>query len=166
VQVIGFEGYGQIFEAEFDSIKANQSFCQIHGYCSPNPQNNPQAAPIQSYSGPHQTCGVFDIYYEDILLNNNWGFNEPNNIGLERRNTVCAVLTYLQGVFNFGQVPLLNHIRIEIEASYQTVYNPAPANWTGVIARATPFFPSIASSTPGYYGGYIYDKVTNWSSYL
>ena len=54
--------------------------------------------PIGSFPpGGIQTCGVFKIYYEDFAFS--VGFFEPTgNLGVDRRNTFCAVLTYVQSV--------------------------------------------------------------------
>ena len=58
------------------------------------------------------SCGKFTLYFEDLLPGYPAaGFADPVT-GAARRNTFCAVLTYLQNIFDFSNVPASAPIRI------------------------------------------------------
>ncbi len=107
------------------------------------------------------TCGKFKIYYADFLPGAPAvGFADPN-IGNVRRNTLCAVLTYVQTVFDFSNVLSSNPIRIEVEASFASNGNSAPTS-VGYFAYAGP---SINFTTPNKIeGGNVFDYITTGSN--
>lgn len=99
-------------------------------------------------------CGKFAIYYEDLIPTNpQIGFNDPT-WGVTRRNTLCAVLTYLQNTFDFSNVSASDPIRLYIEQSY-AAGNPAPGTTTW-FAQAGPYF---NQSQSGLIYGYVRDYV-------
>jgi hypothetical protein len=107
-----------------------------------------------SYAIEH--CGKFDIYYEDLISTNpQVGFSEvTGGLGAQRRATLCAVLTYVQSVFDFSNIPASAPIRFHVEQSYAPVANPAPTtvSW---LAIAGPTF--INTGTPHFINGFVYD---------
>jgi hypothetical protein len=110
-----------------------------------------------------EQCGKFRLYYEDYLQANNDGFaNTAFGLGLARRNTLCAVLTYVQTVYNFNQLPANEYIDLYIEWSYAALTNPAPFG-TGFLARGAPYFgPNFGQpGFAGFYGGYMFDHLTS-----
>jgi hypothetical protein len=105
------------------------------------------------------TCGKFRLYYEDFLHANNDGFAHVG-LGAARRNTMCAMLTYVESVYDFNQLPANDFIDLYFMQSYSAT-NPAPAG-TSFLARAGPYF-SLASgygTTPGFYGGNMFVHVS------
>lgn len=155
MQVIGYKGYGQaaMLPSNQDS---SHSFCEVVG------GGNGAVIPpgYTTVPGSIENCGVFDFYFEDVMLGNGWGFNDPAS-GADRRATVCLVATYLQNVFDFGQVPVIDHIRIEIRSSQVT-----PVGWQNTdLSGAFIFTPNIANTNNGYYGGYVFDKINDYINY-
>ncbi len=87
-------------------------------------------------------CGKFDIYYEDLILSNpQVGFSDATT-GIARRNTLCAVLTYVQSVFDFSNIPAGNPIRLHVNESLAPVVNPAPIGGS-TLAFAGPTFSNL-----------------------
>ncbi len=157
------KGSSQVIPLPGDSNYQPHPYCKIIGA---NSAGYTQNTPIGSYPSVPlsiEHCGKFDIYYEDIYLGVPYGFNDPNPIiAADRRACVCAVFTYLQSVFNFSNVPSNAPIKIEITQTYLAPGNPSPQpSWNifNTMAAATILFPNIANTTPGYYGGYVYDKI-------
>lgn len=109
------------------------------------------------------TCGKFRLYYEDLLQANNHGFAHPT-LGAKRRNTLCAVLNYVQSVYNFNQLPANDYIDIYVSWSYAGSTTTAPPNpapgGTAFLAQAGPILGGGYGTTPGFYGGNVFDHVT------
>lgn len=105
------------------------------------------------------TCGKFRLYYEDLLQSNNDGFAH-STLGAKRRQTLCAVLNYVQSVYDFNLIPTGDYIDLYVMWSYAPT-NPAPSG-TGFLAVAGPFFSpgSGYGNTAGFYGGNMFDHVT------
>jgi hypothetical protein len=98
------------------------------------------------------TCGNFRVYFEDMLQQTGDGFDDPI-VGVDRRNTFCAVLSYVQSVINITVT-----IDLHVDRSF-TASNPSPVG-TLYAAIASPKFTSNTfGSTPGYWGGNFYDHV-------
>lgn len=104
--------------------------------------------PFNNFTGTPVTCGSFNLYYADIANGSSFGFNDPND-GLDRRNTLCDVLTYIESVFDFSG--LNSNIDIYIEASTNNVLAP--------LANGGPIYPSSMSSTSGIYEGYFFEHL-------
>lgn len=102
------------------------------------------------------TCGKFDVYYEDMVGSNQMGFNHAQ-FGAARRATFCAVLNYLESVFNFSNVSPTNRIKIHVDTSYENTLNPAPVG-TNFLAYAQPQYPINAT---GIVNGYMHDYIVN-----
>lgn len=104
------------------------------------------------------TCGKFRLYYEDLLQSNADGFAHAT-AGPQRRNTMCAVLMYVQGVFDFTALTGANpNIDLYVMHSYAPT-NPAPPG-TMFLAQAGPLFPANFGSVAGFYGGHVLTHVT------
>lgn len=124
-----------------DNSQGNTAF---RGGAATGPSSFPANAKVR--------CGKFELYYEDLLPGNPAaGFGDPTS-GLIRRNTLCAVLTYVQGIVNFSNIPANKPIRIQVLQSYST-QNPAPLN-TQFYAFAGPFR-ALNATTP--VGGFVRD---------
>ncbi|MEZ5045907.1 MAG: T9SS type A sorting domain-containing protein [Chitinophagaceae bacterium] len=108
-------------------------------------------------------CGHIAFYFEDQLNSTGFGFDDPIN-GTDRRNTLCSVANYIQGILDFTSIPLNDPVKIEIQSSYGSVSNPTPTNWSNVLAAAIPEF-GINTTAPGYYGGQFFEKVNNYPNY-
>lgn len=121
LQVMGNKGYGQVATQPPSPDTNHHSFCKVIGGGTggvPIPPNYSQTA--------IQNCGAFEIYYDDINVGGfPSGFNDPI-VGATRRNTLCAVLTYLQNVLDFSQVPAADPIRLRIQQTYIPITFPAP----------------------------------------
>ncbi len=110
-----------------------------------------------------ENCGKFRLYYEDILLGNNKGFDVGGAFGtgpqaVARRATVCAVYQYIQSVYNFNAVPLSDPITIEIQASDEFLC-PTGAS-SVIIGYGTPIMWNFAS--PGIKNGNIFDHLVTF----
>jgi hypothetical protein len=107
--------------------------------------------------------GKFRVYYADLLPGAPAvGFADPNQ-GQVRRNTFCAVLTYIQSVFDFDNVLSSDPILIEVEASLAPGVNPAQSN-VGYFAYAGPTFNYSAAHTIE--GGNVFDYITTGNNYV
>lgn len=99
-------------------------------------------------------CGKFAIYYEDLIIGNPLaGYSDPIN-GLARRNTLCAVLTYVQSVFDFSNIPVGSPIKLHVNQSFDAITNPAPVT-VGYLAVAGPTF--INTGVPHIIYGFVRD---------
>jgi hypothetical protein len=122
-----------------------------------NTEYNPKTLPLSFPGYAIISCGKFDIYYEDLILTNpQVGFSDPVN-GVARRNTLCAVLTYVQSVFDFSNIPSASPIRLHVNESFAPVANPAPPG-TSFLAFAGPTF--VNNATPGIIKGFVHDYTT------
>ncbi len=103
-------------------------------------------------------CGKFDIYYEDRIPGTTpvpEGFDNAT-YGLDRRTTLCAVLTYVQSVFDFSNVHAnAPPIRLHVVQSHVPTYNPAPAG-ASFLAMAGPHFDNT-NPNPQIIKGFVYD---------
>jgi hypothetical protein len=101
------------------------------------------------------TCGKFKVYYDDVAYTTGGGFDEPGGIGSTRRNTMCAVLTYIESVYDFGNIPSGQYIRLHVDSSYtHTYHSPDKAN----IGFGAPFF-NRPLPTGTIANGFIYDYI-------
>jgi hypothetical protein len=99
-------------------------------------------------------CGKFDLYYDDLLPSSPpFGFADPT-FGLDRINTLCAVMQYIQSTFNLSSVSSSNPIRINIKQSLSPA-NPSTSDWAAI---ASPGY--INTGIPHIINGFIYDYVT------
>lgn len=122
-----------------------------------NEAYNPKTLPTAFPGYAIISCGKFDIYYEDLILTNpQVGFSDPVN-GAARRNTLCAVLTYVQSVFDFSNIPSASPIRLHVNESFAPIVNPAPQGMNA-LAFAGPTF--INNATPGIIKGFVHDYTT------
>jgi hypothetical protein len=80
------------------------------------------------------------------------GFND-GTYGATRRNTICAVLTYIQSVYDFSNIPSSNPIRLHVDSSYTHTYH-TPSVLT--LAWGAPYYkaPLVAGSVVN---GFVYD---------
>lgn len=101
-------------------------------------------------------CGKFKVFYADLLSGAPaGGFADPI-LGATRRSTFCAVLNYVESVFDLSNVPD-NSIRIEVEPSWITTLNPAPTSVT-YNAYASAHY---GAALPNHIlGGKVYDFIT------
>ena len=100
-------------------------------------------------------CGNFRLDFEDVLLNNNIGFDDPTpvnhrvlgltTIGEVRQQTVCEVFNYLGSLIN-------------IQGSPDVIIRESRTIPVGFLAGASPFF---AGGVSGIVGGTMYDHITS-----
>ena len=160
---ITFLGYSQINHnlLEFEQAHHQHATCglskEVLEKCKAPILKNTNLYPASSQF----TCGKFKVYYADFLPGAPAvGFADPS-LGEVRRNTFCAVLTYVQSVFDFSNVPADDPIRIEVEASFATVANPAPSN-VNYYAYAGPTYYFNSHGTIE--GGSVFDYITTGTS--
>ncbi len=111
---------------------------------------SPQSFPTSAID----TCGKFVLYYEDLIPGTTaGGFNDPTFGGLRRAN-LCAMLTYIQSVFDFSSIPSNDLIRIHIDTSFVI---PPIAYPLGFIGRASPYF---VGNGPAIVNGFLNQYVT------
>jgi uncharacterized protein YjdB len=106
------------------------------------------------------TCGKVDVYFEDVRQHLRTGFDDstlvgPDSLGVVRRNTFCAALSYIQSVFDFSKVSPANHIRVYVDTSFNHTFHRALFGTT-FLAFA---FPQYDSSTNGVKNGWLNDYV-------
>jgi hypothetical protein len=99
------------------------------------------------------TCGKFRIFYADRVWGTGNGFDGPT--GLNRRNLLCQVLTYVQATIDFSLIPPGQYIRIYVDTSYAAGVYPAPYG-TDFYARAGALYNPLAT---GVVNGYVHDFV-------
>jgi hypothetical protein len=101
-------------------------------------------------------CGKFKVFYADLLPGAPaGGFADPS-LGATRRSTLCAVLNYVESVFDLSNVP--DHsIRIEVEPSWITGLNPAPTS-VSYFAYASSHYGTLLPNH--IQGGKVYDFIT------
>lgn len=107
------------------------------------------------------TCGKVDVYYADVYRHLGIGFDDTTLVGTDtlgvlRRNTVCAVLNYIQSVFDFSNVDPANHIRIYVDTSFGHLRFRAPFGTT-FYARA---YPQYDTTITGIKKGWMNDYIT------
>lgn len=107
------------------------------------------------------TCGRIVVYYEDVNLAMSggpaMGFAQPAGIGLTRRSTICAMLNYVQSVWDFSNVPPNHFLRILVSRS-RTASFPPDATWKGQLGYGAPYFDST-HKTGDTVNGFFYDYV-------
>ncbi|GAA4456888.1 T9SS type A sorting domain-containing protein [Rurimicrobium arvi] len=110
------------------------------------------------------TCGKFILYYEDRRTGAPaGGFSDTGGIGLARRNTMCAVFSYVQSVFDFSGLNTAagEYIRIHVDTSYSKSYTFSSSYWASTLGNATPFFPSSSLVAGAYENGFVHRFVTS-----
>jgi len=102
------------------------------------------------------TCGSFNLYYEDLSIGSGEGFDHPT-LGPDRRNTFCAVLNYVESVID---IPAGTTIDIFVDQSLTPVALPAVAS-DRFLARAAPFYaPGGYGVVSGIFGGNMHEHIT------
>ncbi len=145
-----------LFHTQHLNCGINPAYLQTLGTPQAIPQQfsaqNSSSAPVNP-----EICGAFEIHYKDISLGNGIGFDDPAD-GADRRNTLCAVLTYIQSVIDFSLIPTTDRIKLNVRQSYGAVANPAPTTAT-FAARAGAYFDNTIT-TPRIINGFVHDYVT------
>lgn len=121
-------------------------------------QEAPPKTPNLFPPGARMVCGKFELYFADLLPGAPAvGFAETaGGLGLIRRNTLCAVLNYVQSVYNFNNIPSNAPIRIRVDASLAPTVNPA-AITDRFLANGGP---TVANTPNQINGGRVYDYTT------
>jgi len=108
------------------------------------------------------TCGKIAVYYEDrrlALLPGGIaaGFADAT-LGATRRGTICAVMSYLQSVFDFSGLPD-GGIRLFIDTTFAPTGYHAPTGHAlrGEVGEGGPFYAHSASHAP--IGGFVHDYI-------
>jgi len=104
-------------------------------------------------SGAIETCGKYSVYYADVAYSRNAGFSDPT-YGSARRSTLCAVLTYMQSVLDYSNVPA-GGIRLYVDSSYSsgfhsTFYFPG---------QAGPYSDTSSLTPPAVVNGFVHDYI-------
>lgn len=98
--------------------------------------------------------GKFRLIFMDVQTNTGLGFDDPL-LGTQRQNCACDVINYIASVISIPSTIGAPNPTIDIvfEESIYDINN-------SVLAFASPIFPAAYLTTPGYYGGYLYDFIT------
>lgn len=111
-------------------------------------------------------CGKYNVYFEDYLTYQK-GYWDPTVVGTStlgqiRRNTLCAVLTYVQTVVNHNNVPASAPIRLYVQPSW-SASNPASNSipTVGYLAQAGPNYAATPSTK--LINGFVFDYITSGS---
>ena len=100
-------------------------------------------------------CGHFNIYYEDDVVALNDGFADLS-LGTARKNTLCAVLTYIENTLNISTT-----IDLFVDRSLTPVNNPAPLG-TGWLANANAYQnANFNGNISGIYAGNMLEHITS-----
>ncbi len=131
---------------EANEIAYNRSFSMF------TPQGSMSAGSIF-------TCGKFRLYYEDINQVSGAGFDDIT-LGTARRNTLCAVLNYVESVVDINVNGTTDFIDLYIELSVSSSFNPAGTNDT-YLATGGPYMGAGFGGTPGIFNGHFFDHATS-----
>lgn len=77
-------------------------------------------------------CGHFNVYYEDDVVALNDGFADLV-LGAARKNTLCAVLTYIENTLN-----ITTTIDLFVDRSLTPINNPAPVGYSAQVDPPIP----------------------------
>lgn len=115
--------------------------------------NNPNI-PAGFPSSAILSCGKFSIYYYDMAYRPGQGFADAS-VGATRRNTLCAVLTYIQQTFDFSNIPAGQTIRLKVDSSYTAAYRTPDRK---ILTWGAPYFklPMLSGSIVN---GFVWDYV-------
>ena len=109
------------------------------------------------------SCGKFKVFYADLLPGAPAiGFADPVH-GIDRINTFCAVLTYIQSVFDFDNISSNDPIKIEVDASFDPILNPAGLSINYAAIAGPTFNNSISGKIQG---GNIFDYINGGNNYV
>lgn len=107
-----------------------------------------------------EECGKFQIYYYDMAYHPGEGFDDPF-VGATRRNTLCAVLTYIQSVYDFSAIPPGKFIRLRVDTSYTHTYHVPPIFTVfHQLGAGGPFYPASVPAG-SVVNGYVNDYLTS-----
>lgn len=109
-------------------------------------------SPLLPAHGVHEAgsileCGQFTIEFEDVNLNNGYGFDDPES-GAVRQNTLCAAFEYVASM-----------IDIHPDANIDVFIVESVDISDGWLARAGSYYVPDFGSVPGIYNGYTYDHI-------
>lgn len=149
-------------QAATELLNFNQDHGEDHLVCGLSKDvvlqhSTPPLKILSDYPSSSQfDCGKFKVFYADLLPGAPaGGFADPI-LGATRRSTFCAVLNYVESLFDLSNVP--DHsIRIEVEPSWITTLNPTPVT-EEYYAYAGPYYASAAANS--IVGGKVYDYIT------
>lgn len=122
----------------------------LSGNPTPQPSPNTYVALTAFPAGQIVRCGRFRVYYEDFLTSPD-GFADPVE-GANRRNTMCAVLSYVQST-----IRIYDTIDIFVARSFSASNHYVGTG--GTLAFAGSEYPPAFTTTPGIYNGYAYDHI-------
>ncbi|PCH94615.1 MAG: hypothetical protein COB84_07380 [Rhodobacteraceae bacterium] len=100
-------------------------------------------------------CSGFIVDFEDVILGNGLGFDDQSQspcdpsitVGEERRNTVCAVFSYVASVIDLGG------------ANPEILFTVSDTTGTGALGAASAlYFDTVVT---GFVGGFIWERVVN-----
>ncbi len=142
-------------------VKKVMPTCNISGHYIRESNDAAYRRPVGIYTPPGSmsaasidTCGKFRVFYEDINMGVNGGFNETG-LGPVRQNTMCAMLGYVESVIDINVNGTTDFIDIYVERSIDALN---PADPTSVfLAQAGPYMGSTFGSSAGVFNGHFYD---------
>lgn len=121
--------------------------------------------PASFPAGAIQTCGKFALYYEDLRPGAMAaGFADPVT-GATRRATFCSVLTYIQSVFDFSNIPAGKYIRLHIDTSWSNPGHSIPIllgfdHWYGANGICAPYYPKASAVGGSLINGFVHDFIS------
>lgn len=118
-----------------------------------NDRNIPTGYPSEAI----QTCGKFKVYFDDVASSTGGGFDE-GGAGTLRQSTLCAVLTYVQAVFDFSNIPIDSFIRIHVDQSYTLSSPPSTGTGGASLGYGAPFF-KLPIDTGSIINGFVWDYI-------
>jgi hypothetical protein len=99
------------------------------------------------------SCGKWTIYYDDVAYSTGGGFND-GTYGATRRNTICAVLNYIESVYDFSGLPA-GAIRLHVDSSYTHSYHTIDQQ---ILGWGAPYYKTPLSAGT-VVNGFVYDYV-------
>lgn len=160
LMILCFKGITQ----ELQTKKKQVSTCGldkkfIQSCANPTKISNCTARYKANTSSSVLACGRFNLVFEDVVLNNNIGFDDPA-YGTAFQNCACNVFKYIESVF-YIPVGDGSPIEILVNQSWHWTTNAPPD--PNVIAVGGPLYSnnSFSAGTPGFYGGNVFDHMTS-----
>jgi hypothetical protein len=112
------------------------------------------------------SCGIFELYFEDMFHNRDYGFDDPV-LGADRRAVACRVFEDLSVLVNPSGTLTSNLVKIQIKKSEgqgPNELNPINALAPGILAVAGPYL--IQTYNTGTIDGLVYKTIVSGTNAL
>ncbi|WP_052598770.1 T9SS type A sorting domain-containing protein [Aureispira sp. CCB-QB1] len=111
-------------------------------------------------------CGIFELYFEDVFYNRDYGFDDPT-LGADRRAVACRVFEDLSVLVNPSGTLTNNLVKIQVKKSEgKAPLERAPIDEldSGILAVAGPYL--VTTYNVGTIDGLVYKTITSGTNAL